>query len=182
MTTQERFRRSLERVEPEEFSRRVSAKIGDLATGIEVKYGHVWAKVEPARIVDVVSALKTAPDLLCGYLTFLAGVDWQEEGFEVVVTLYSVTNENTVILSVSLGADATMPTLTGVFRSAEWHEREAHEMFGINFEGHPNPEKLYLPEDFEGHPLRKDFRLASRVFKPWPGAKDASEAAGGGRA
>ncbi|MEX0791148.1 MAG: NADH-quinone oxidoreductase subunit C, partial [Actinomycetota bacterium] len=135
MTTQERFLRSSERVEPEEFSRRVSAKIGDLATGIEVKYGHIWASVEPARIVDVVSTLKTDPDLLCDYLTFLCGVDWEGEGFEVIVTLYSITNENTVVLSVPLGTAGTMPTLTGVFRSADWHEREAHEMFGIEFEG-----------------------------------------------
>lgn len=181
MTTQERFLRSSERVEPEVFSRRVSDKIGDLATGIEVKYGHIWATVEPARIVDVVTTLKTDPDLLCSYFTFLCGVDWEAEGFEVVITLYSVTNENTVILHVRLGAGATMPTLTGVFRSANWHEREAHEMFGINFEGHPNLVKLYLPEDFVGHPLLKSFKLASRTYKPWPGAKDPSEAAGGGR-
>lgn len=183
MTTQERFLRSSERVEPEEFSRRVSAGIGDLATGIEVKYGHVWASVDPARIVDVVTSLRTDPDILCTYLTFLAGVDWEAEGFEVIVTLYSVTNENTVILSVRLpAANPSMPTLTGIFRSANWHEREAHEMFGINFEGHPNLVKLYLPEDFVGHPLLKSFKLASRTYKPWPGAKDPSEAAGGGRA
>jgi NADH-quinone oxidoreductase subunit C len=183
VTTQERFRRSSERVEPEEFSRRVSAKIGDLATGIEVKYGHIRATVEPSRIVDVATLLKTDPDLSCTYLTFLAGVDWEAEGFEVLVTLYSVVNENTVILSVPLPpANPTMPTLTGVFQSVNWHEREAHEMFGINFEGHPNLAKLYLPEDFVGHPLLKSFKLASRVYKPWPGAKDPSEAAGGGRA
>ena len=163
------------------FSRRVSDKLGDLATDIEVKYGHVRATVEPARIVEVVTTLKTDPDLLCSYLTFLCGVDWEAEGLEVVVTLYSVTNENTVILNVPLGGDGAMPTLTGVFRSADWHEREAHEMFGINFEGHPNLVKLYLPEDFVGNPLLKSFKLASRVYKPWPGAKDPSEAAGGGR-
>lgn len=181
MTTQERFLRSSERVEPEVFSRRVSDKIGDLATGIEVKFGHVCATVEPARIIDVVRTLKTDPDLQCTYLTFLSGVDWEDQGFEVVVTLYSVVNENTVILSVPLGTAGTMPTLTGVFQSVDWHEREAHEMFGINFEGHPNLVKLYLPEDFVGHPLLKSFKLASRVYKPWPGAKDPSEAAGGGR-
>jgi NADH-quinone oxidoreductase subunit C len=181
VTTQERFLRSSERVEPEEFSRRVSAKIGDLATGIEVAYGNVTASVQPARIVDVVGALKTDPDLLCSYLTFLCGVDWQDEGLEVVVALYSVTNECNVILNVRLGPDGAMPTLTGVFQSADWHERETHEMFGIKFEGHPNLVKLYLPEDFVGHPLLKSFPLASRVYKPWPGAKDPSEAAGGGR-
>ncbi len=183
MTTQGRSLRSLERVGPEEFSRRVSSKLEDLASGFEVQYGHVWARVEPSRIVDVVRTLKTDPGLACTYFTFLSGVDWQAQGFEVVIVLYSVTYGNTVGLKVPVPAEnPSMPTITGIFRSADWHEREASEMFGINFEGHPNLVKLYLPEDFIGHPLRKDFRLASRVFKPWPGAKDPSEAAGGGRA
>jgi NADH:ubiquinone oxidoreductase subunit C len=52
-------------------------------------------------------------------------------------------------------------------------------MFGVTFEGHPNPKNLYLPDDFEGHPLLKSFKLASRTYKSWPGAKDPSEAEGG---
>ena len=70
---------------------------------------------------------------------------------------------------------ATLPTLTGVFRGAAWHERETHEMFGIDFDGHPGLVPLLLPDGFEGHPLRKEFVLASRVAKPWPGAKEPGE-------
>ncbi len=183
MTNREGFPRLSEPVGPEEFSRRVAGKLGDLASGFEVQYGHVWAAVEPSRIVEVVRTLKTDQDVACSYLTFLAGVDWQEEGFEVVIVLYSVAYANTVGLRVPLPAEnPTIPTLTGIFRSADWHEREAHEMFGINFEGHPNMRGLYLAEDFIGHPLLKSFKLASRTYKPWPGAKDPAEAAGGGRA
>ena len=182
MTTQGRSLRSSERVAPEAFSRRVSDKLGDLASDFEVQFGYVVATVEPSRLVDAVGVLKTEPTLACSYLTFLSGVDWQDQGFELLVALYSIEYSNTVILKVALPAEnPSVPTITGVFRGADWHEREAHEMFGINFEGHPNLVKLYLPEDFVGHPLRKDFQLASRVFKPWPGAKDPSEAAGGGR-
>jgi NADH-quinone oxidoreductase subunit C len=183
VSRREGFPRLSEPVAPEEYSRRVSAKLGDLATGFEVEYGHVWAAVDPSRLVEVVGKLKNDQDLACGYLTFIAGVDWQEQGFELVVMLYSVPYANTVGLRVRLPAEnPTVPTLTGLFRSADWHEREAHEMFGINFEGHPNMRGLYLPPDFVGHPLLKSFRLASRIFKPWPGAKDPAEAAGGGRA
>jgi NADH-quinone oxidoreductase subunit C len=59
-----------------------------------------------------------------------------------------------------------------VFRGADWHEREAWEMFGFDFAGHPSLRHLYLPGEFEGHPLRKDFPLLSRVVKPWPGLVD----------
>ena len=62
------------------------------------------------------------------------------------------------------------------FEGASWHERETHEMFGIDFAGHPGLVPLLLPEGFEGHPLRKEFVLATRVAKPWPGAKEPGEA------
>lgn len=66
-----------------------------------------------------------------------------------------------------------------VFAGANWHEREAHEMFGINFEGHPDLRNMYLPVDFEGHPMRKDFPLLARMVKPWPGIVDVEPLPGG---
>ena len=63
----------------------------------------------------------------------------------------------------------------GVYPGAAWHERETYEMFGVDFPGHPGLAPLLLPPEFEGHPLRKDFVLASRVAKPWPGAKEPGE-------
>ena len=59
-----------------------------------------------------------------------------------------------------------------MYAGANWHERECHEMFGIGFEGHPDLRNMYLPVDFEGHPLRKDFPLLARMVKPWPGIAD----------
>ena len=61
---------------------------------------------------------------------------------------------------------------TPVYPGADWHERETWEMYGINFEGHPELKHIYLPSDFEGFPLRKDFPLLPRVVKPWPGIVD----------
>lgn len=174
--------KSSERVEPEAFSWLVSLKLGDMVAGTEVRYGQVWTTVTPARLVDAVRMLKDDPDLDCNYFTFLAAVDWQEKGFEIVVVVYSTTRQATVGLKMQLEPGvATVPSITGVYRGANWHERETAEMFGITFEGHPNLKKLYLTDDFVGHPLLKSFTLASRVYKPWPGAKDPSEAAGGGR-
>jgi NADH-quinone oxidoreductase subunit C len=68
-----------------------------------------------------------------------------------------------------------LPTATGIYRGAAWHERETHEMFGVEFDGHPRPAPLLLPGGFEGHPLRKDFVLAARAAKEWPGAKEPGE-------
>jgi len=68
--------------------------------------------------------------------------------------------------------DLTIGTWTDHFPGADWHEREAWEMFGINFEGHPGLRALYLPGDFQGHPLRKDYPLLARIVKPWPGIVD----------
>jgi NADH-quinone oxidoreductase subunit C len=80
-------------------------------------------------------------------------------------------------VGVTLKADVpddtlTMDTWVPVFAGANWHERETWEMFGIRFAGHPDLRKLYLPTDFEGYPLRKDFPLLARMVKPWPGIVD----------
>ena len=68
--------------------------------------------------------------------------------------------------------DFAVDSWVTVYAGANWHEREAHEMFGIGFRGHPNLAHLYLPGEFEGHPLRKDFPLLARHVKPWPGIVD----------
>ena len=73
-----------------------------------------------------------------------------------------------------------VPSWVSVFAGANWHERETHEMFGISFAGHPDLRNMYLPTDFEGHPLRKDFPLLSRMVKPWPGIVDVEPLPGGG--
>ena len=160
----------------------VSQKLGDQVGPTEVRYGQVWTTCESARLVDVVRTLKEDPDLSCDYFTFLSAIDWQEKGFEIIVMVFSTMASMTVGIKVPLGAGvSSLPSITSVYRGANWHERETAEMFGINFEGHPNLVKLYLSEDFIGHPLLKSFKLASRTYKPWPGAKDPGEAAGGGR-
>ena len=80
-------------------------------------------------------------------------------------------------LGLNLKADVAEPDLTvgswvGTYPGAAWHEREVHEMFGIMFTGNADMRNLYLPTDFEGYPLRKDFPLLSRLVKPWPGIVD----------
>lgn len=95
---------------------------------------------------------------------------------QVICRLASATQGHGVTLRVDLDHESPeLATLTGIYGGADWHERECSEMFGVTFPGHPNPKKIYLPDHFEGNPLRKSFVLGSRLVKPWPGHVDVEE-------
>ncbi len=99
--------------------------------------------------------------------------DQLEERFEVLCRLSSVTDASAMIIATDVPKeDPWMPSIVDVLPGAGWHEREAAEMFGLDFRGNPNKNHLYLPDSFEGHPLRKDYPLLSREVKPWPGTVD----------
>jgi NADH-quinone oxidoreductase subunit C len=119
------------------------------------------------------------------FFSWLSAIDWSsevavgdpvegdavEERFEVISRLADVSAGEAVMVSTDLPRDdLRIDSLAGVYGGADWHEREAADMFGITFVGHPNPVNLYLPDGFEGHPLRKSYPLLSREVKPWPGA------------
>ncbi|MFD7967937.1 NADH-quinone oxidoreductase subunit C [Streptomyces clavifer] len=129
-------------------------------------------------------ALETARDVLgCRYFDWLSAVDEPGTGFRVcahVAALGEGTVRRLLVRTVVPHDAPTLPSAIGVYAGAAWHERETHEMFGIGFEGHPHLVPLLLPEGFEGHPLRKDFVLAARVAKAWPGAKEPGESEHGG--
>lgn len=93
--------------------------------------------------------------------------------FQVLARVASPTEHFGITLKADLDDDApTVDTWVPVYPGADWHEREAFEMYGITFSGHPGLKKIYLPGDFEGNPLRKDFPLLARRVKPWPGIVD----------
>lgn len=96
-----------------------------------------------------------------------------EGRFQVMVRLRNLDTNVGITLKVDLADDApSVATITDLFAGADWHEREAWEMYGFNFEGHPGLRHLYLPGAFEGFPMRKDFPLLAREIKPWPGLVD----------
>ncbi|MFB7209907.1 NADH-quinone oxidoreductase subunit C [Streptomyces sp. NPDC056255] len=131
-----------------------------------------------------IAALETARDQLgCTYFDWLSAVDEPGTGFRVCVHVAALAEGRVRRLLVRTTVPheaAVLPTATDVYAGAAWHERETHEMFGIGFDGHPHLVPLLLPEGFEGHPLRKDFVLAARVAKAWPGAKEPGESEHGG--
>ena len=106
--------------------------------------------------------------------TLETGVAGGETRFQLLARVADVRTRHAGVLIKSDVPDATMtmPTWTKTYSGADWHERETWEMYGITFEGHPGLRHIYLPSDFEGHPLRKDFPLLPRVVKPWPGIVD----------
>lgn len=125
-----------------------------------------------------VDTLRAARDAGLTFFDWLSAVDEMDEGFAVVAHLADMSSRPVLHLLVRTRITRDAPSLrtaTSVYRGAAWHERETHEMFGIDFDGHPGLTKLLLPDEFEGHPLRKEFVLAARAAKPWPGAKEPGE-------
>lgn len=101
------------------------------------------------------------------------GVAGGDTRFQILARVNDITTSRAVNLKVDLpDDDLSIATWISIYPGANWHEREAMEMFGIDFVGHPNKRKLYLPGAFEGFPMRKDFALLSRRIKPWPGIVD----------
>ncbi|WP_328680185.1 NADH-quinone oxidoreductase subunit C [Streptomyces sp. NBC_00343] len=128
------------------------------------------------------AALRTArDDLGCTYFDWLSAVDEPGTGFRVSAHVVALAPVRRLLVRTTVPHETpALPTAVDVYAGAAWHERETHEMFGVDFEGHPGLDHLLLPETFEGHPLRKDFVLAARVAKAWPGAKEPGESDHGG--
>jgi NADH:ubiquinone oxidoreductase subunit C len=151
---------------------------GDAAT-VDDGFGPVTVDVPVESWVDAVELARVGLD--CSFFDWLSAVDELTDGFRVVCHLadHRVGGvDHLVIRTLVSRESASVPSIVHVFAGARWHERETHEMFGIDFTadgGVLDLEPLLLPESFEGHPLRKDFILASRVAKPFPGAKEPGE-------
>ena len=179
---------------------RLEGELGDAVLDTEPRFGDPVVRVRRdswRRAAEI-----ARDQLECDYLTFISGIDWQpapKEGdedssdtsspvqpqevsygaagsdgrFQVFAHVQSTAHHWGLTLKVDVDdtgmlAESWVP----VYAGADWHERECWEMFGISFDGHPALRHLYLPSAFEGHPLRKDFPLLSRVVKPWPGLVD----------
>jgi NADH:ubiquinone oxidoreductase subunit C len=165
----------------EDFAGRVAELVGGT---VEAAVDTVKISVEPGSWVEALT--KARDELGLVYFSWLAGVEWTnetatgdpleeevEEHFEVLCTVGDLTEGRRVTFSTIIPHDnPVLDTLVPVYAGANWHERETAEMYGIDFEGHPNLIKLYLPENFLGHPLRKSYALLSREVKPWPGKVD----------
>jgi NADH-quinone oxidoreductase subunit C len=175
--------------------------IGEALIDSLVKPGDdMWVRVRTDAWRDAAIALRDV--LSMDFFCFLSAIDWLPSPFgrseddpsqtpverdttikqgytggETRFQMLARVNSTTLHYGINVKCDIpdddlVVPTWIPAYAGANWHEREAHEMFGINFAGHPNLINMYLPTGFEGHPLRKDFPLLARLVKPWPGIVD----------
>lgn len=124
--------------------------------------GELTVVVPRERVVETCTFLKNDPDLAYDFLSDLCGIDMYtpEKRFGVVYNLLSLRNKHRLRLKTFVEEeDPRVPTVSGIWGTANAHERETYDMFGIVFEGHPDLRRMYMPEDFEYFPLRKDFPL-----------------------
>ncbi|MEV7673448.1 NADH-quinone oxidoreductase subunit C [Streptomyces sp. NPDC088752] len=164
----------------------VTEVFGEESTA-ERAYDLLTVDVPPASWT---TALTTARDALgCTYFDWLSAVDEPGTGIRVCAHVVALggggageggSPRRLLVRTTVPHSAPVLPTAVEVYAGAGWHERETHEMFGVDFTGHPHLVPLLLPENFEGHPLRKDFVLAARVAKAWPGAKEPGESHEGG--
>ncbi|NMG40035.1 NADH-quinone oxidoreductase subunit C [Chelativorans sp. ZYF759] len=140
---------------------RLDAQIQD----VQIAFGDLTLIVEPGDIVDVLTFLKD--DVQCRFISFIdiCGVDYpmREKRFEVVYHLMSPHQNQRIRVKLSTDEDTPVPSATSVFPGADWFEREAYDLYGILFTGHPELRRILTDYGFEGHPLRKDFPLTGFV-------------------
>jgi NADH-quinone oxidoreductase subunit C len=147
---------------------RVIAAFGDDVFGFEaaspreVKDGprDAFFKVKPARLVEVLQVLRNDPALRFDFLQNLTAVDWLKAGaFSIVYHLHSYPNRHEIVVKVEVPRDnPRVPSIAKLWKNANWLEREQFDLLGVVFEGHPDLRRLMMPDDWIGHPMRKDYR------------------------
>ena len=148
-----------------ELAEYLSAALGKLVLGTEISLGELIVRVERAAIVKVMSFLRDESQCQFKMLVDVCGVDYPErpERFEIVYNLLSLKHNQRIRVKVTTDEDTPVPSVTSVFSTAGWFEREAWDLYGIFFSDHPDLRRILTDYGFQGHPMRKDFPLTGYV-------------------
>jgi len=137
-------------------------KFGGGIASVTTVHDEITVTARRDIVIPLLRFLKEDEEFACDFLTDLCGVDYLPESprFRIVYHLYSLKHQHRLRVKVALEeSDPVVDSCTSLWAGADWHERECFDLFGIIFKGHPNLQRLLLPPDFVGHPLRKDFPL-----------------------
>lgn len=129
---------------------------------ISIFRGDTTVKIGKENLLEVGRFLKDDPELAFDFLSMVSAVDYfpREPRFEMVYHLYSFKHHSRICLKVPLSSeDPVVESVTSLWPTANWHEREAFDLMGIHFQNHPDLRRILMPDDWEGHPLRKDYPL-----------------------
>ena len=139
----------------------VNAELSSKIQSSEIKYNELLLKISVNEIVAVITFLKSNNRLKFKQLIDIAAIDYPNEDkrFELVYLLLSIENNLRIKISVKFESDEKIPSITKIFPSANWMEREVFDMYGIKFINHPDLRRILTDYNFKGHPLRKDFPL-----------------------
>jgi NADH-quinone oxidoreductase subunit C len=157
----------------QEVHERLKARFGDDVGPLSEPKIDPFCVVKKDRIVEVCRFLKTEPGLDFDFLEDETAVDWPKKNvLEVVYHLLSYEHRHSIVLKVELDrAGPSVPSVDGVWKTANWFEREIWDLFGVEFPGHPDLRRIMLPDDWIGHPLRKDYQEAGG----WHGISNVRE-------
>jgi len=148
---------------PEEIQQVLAGKFGESVGALQPAKQDPWVPVKPEAIAEVCRFLKTDPRTRMDCLMNLTAVDWPKRNqIDVIYHLFSYAHRHVFILKAQLDrASPVVPSVEGVWKAADWLEREQFDLLGVQFPGHPDLRRIMLPDDWVGHPLRKDYTEAA---------------------
>jgi len=146
---------------PEDIHQKLQAQFGDLVREFNGEAHDPYVVVDAAAMHAIGAYLRHDDDLQFDSLMCLSGVDYgPEKTLGVVYHLASMRHRHKLTVKVDVAREGgSVPSVSDIWRTAEWHEREAHDMCGMRFENHPDHRRILLPDDWEGFPLRKDYEV-----------------------
>ncbi len=145
------------------------AEASGATTGVAVRLGELMLETTPDKLIALLTFLRDDPKCLFKQLVDVCGVDWpeREKRFDVVYNLLSLANNQRIRVKVATDEATPVPSVSSIYSSATWFERETYDLYGVWFAEHPDLRRILTDYGFEGHPLRKDFPLTGFVEVRW---------------